>query len=391
MFHLPLHGEIFRDLGYRIIYIGINKKQCSSNILDTKKEYFGFDAWEVPYPSSKKQWLSQILNPIGLEKIISQYENYPIYAVIPYNYPAIAQYKIKAICKKHNAYLIPDLTEWPASTGRGYISNIIKGLDTYFRMRVINFQSDALITVSPYLTKFYTKKIPHILELPTLYDKSSFKKPETEINSKNTSSISFLYAGTPFNLQATSVNRKKVKDRLDKIILLFKDMKKDFTLNIYGLTKDDYINIYPEHETIITNLTEHIFFHGRRSHTEIIKQVQLSDFTIFFRDKDRVTEAGFPSKFSESISCGTPVITNPMSNIKPHMKTGKTGFFINHGDQNEADTQIMSIMSLSQGEILNMKRFCFQSNVFDYKEYCDSTHNFFRSLEMAQTKKAEVL
>ena len=89
------NGKIFRELGYNVVYIGINSNlDSNSNIKDTYKRNFGFDSWEIPYPKNKIEWFTRIITPAGLETVITSYSAGSLFAVIPYNYPAIAQYKV---------------------------------------------------------------------------------------------------------------------------------------------------------------------------------------------------------------------------------------------------------------------------------------------------------
>ena len=84
---------------------------------------------------------------------------------------------------------------------------------------------------------------------------------------------------------------------------------------------------------MLKKLSENIIFHGKKTHTEIIKNIQESDFTIFLRNIERLVEAGFPSKFSESMSYGTPVISNMISNIEDYAVENKNHFTISLNDE----------------------------------------------------------
>ena len=70
---------------------------------------------------------------------------------------------------------------------------------------------------------------------------------------------------------------------------------------------------------------------------------------MFLRDDNRVTKAGFPTKFVESISAGVPVITNKTSDLEYHLKNGENGFLLGNNIENdlkiaiENDTKIEKI------------------------------------------------
>lgn len=374
------NGKIFSDLGYEVVFVGVNKDlDISSKISHTKKQYINFDIWEVPYPKNKKEWLKKITIPTGLEEVISNYKS-SLFAIICYNYPAIAQYRIKNICKKAGAYYISDVTEWYASSGQGILQNSIKWLDTVLRMKLFNFQADGLITTSKYLTKYYSKHISNIVELPTLFDSNALNQTAAKENYSDKKYL--LYAGSPFNVNAVNKNKSNIKDRLDKVIsLLSKIDDNEYLLNIYGINKENYLTVYPEHKVLLEKLGNNIVFNGKKTHKEIIKNIKESDFTIFFRDIDRVTEAGFPSKYSESITCGTPVITNLISNIEPYAVNGKNSFLIDQDNEDKQLAEMKSILLLTSEEISEMKRYCKDSKAFDYRRYTQSVGKFLNKLD----------
>jgi glycosyltransferase involved in cell wall biosynthesis len=85
--------------------------------------------------------------------------------------------------------------------------------------------------------------------------------------------------------------------------------------------------------------------------------------------------AGFPTKFTESISCGTPVITNKTSDIEDYLIDGMNGFFLTM--QLENDIKVMKrIVSLEKSEILTMKKYCNESKVFSYINFKSSAKRF---------------
>jgi len=49
------NSKAFRELGYKVVFIDASKDNNTSiDILKTKKEYFGFDTYSVPYPNRAK-------------------------------------------------------------------------------------------------------------------------------------------------------------------------------------------------------------------------------------------------------------------------------------------------------------------------------------------------
>ncbi len=378
------NAKIFRELGFNVVLVGVDKSLSQdSHIEDTKSSVSNFDSWAIPYPNGKKQWLKFITSNKHIEYIIDNYYHDDLYGVVCYNYPFVAQYKIKNMCSRKNSFYIPDATEWYESSGGGILFNTVKWLDTNLRMRFVHPQADGIITTSKYLSDFYNRKNCITVELPTLYDVDSLRQqiPETE---KDTNFIKLMYAGSAFNLERVDKNRSNIKDRLDKIILLLDKVyknKTNFVLSIYGLTKENYLSVFPEHNIILQKLSNNIIFHGRKPHSEIIQNIKESDFTIFLREIDRVIEAGFPSKFSESISCGTPVISNIISNIKRYVEEGNNCYIVDLNNDEKQVEKMVKILSLNEDEITKMKNYCLENKIFDYKEYVSPVKQFLLKLE----------
>ena len=375
------NAKILRELNYNVLLIGIDKElQNDSDIKKTKRTIEGFESFSMPYPNSKKLWFTHIISAHVMKMLLLEMDD--VYAVICYNYPAIAMYNILQLCKKKNIMCLADATEWYENSGGGVLFNSIKWLDTFLRMYYVHSKVDGIISVSTFLTEFYTKKHQSVIQLPTLYDVKDFKySKKSENKDKKTH---FLYAGSAFTIERVTKDRSNIKDRLDVIISTFVKVHKsntEFILNIYGLTKENYLLVFPEYKEILFKLDKHILFHGRCPHQEIIKSIQESDFTIFIRRLDRVIEAGFPSKYSESISYGTPVISNMISNIEPYSEEGKNHFELDLNDENNRVKKILKILELEEDTIDDMKFYCKNHKIFDYRIYIKEMETFFQDIK----------
>ena len=114
-------------------------------------------------------------------------------------------------------------------------------------------------------------------------------------------------------------------------------------------------------------------FFGRQSHEIVVKAVTSSDVSVFFRDETRVTLAGFPSKFAESISCGTPVISNRMPSIEPF----KDMEFVFLAESDQEYEVIRSVALMTNKRIMDLKIRAYESHLFDYRNYSSRVQGFF--------------
>lgn len=374
------NAKILRDLGYEVILLGISKTNDSSL---SKSEHSGFTCWSIPYPNSSRGWLRHITSLNQIDYLLeNEYKN-QVFAVICYNYPAISQYRIRNLAKKNGALALADVTEWYSVSGRKLAHKIIKWLDTSLRMRGVNYLMDGLITTSGYLSNFYRgKKL--LVELPTLYDKNQRKRLSSEpgIESK---CFSLMYAGSPFDVVQASRDRSCVKEKLDMIIdSLFRIHIDgvDFKLNIFGVTKEEYLKVYPEFLEKLNDLKNKVFFKGKCSHQQVLESLVETDFSIFLRDVTRVTQAGFPSKFAESITYGTPIITNSISNIEPYIVEGMNCYLVDIDDESKRIKKLKEVLSLPLKDVVEAKRFCLESDAFHYANFTGKVGLFFDKLRI---------
>ncbi|MBK7978836.1 MAG: hypothetical protein IPK06_02255 [Ignavibacteriae bacterium] len=94
-------GKLFRELGYNVVFIGIDKYLSdNSKIETTKTKYFGFDSWAVSYPKSSINWLKYIGSIYDLEFLIKRYYKNDLFALVFYNHPFLIQYRLRKSKKR---------------------------------------------------------------------------------------------------------------------------------------------------------------------------------------------------------------------------------------------------------------------------------------------------
>ena len=292
------NAKAFRELGYKIVFLGISHSlESPSKIKDTFKEYEGFDTYAIPYPKTLIEWFSYISSAKSFRDISLLYRE-KIGCSIFYNYPALSLHRISKICRKQKIKTVADCTEWYSGKGRKDKLGLVKFIDSEFRMRFFHKRMNAVIAISQYLTTYYINNVPTFY-VPPLVDKNEEKW--LTLNNEKSSIFTIVYAGSPGK-----------KDRIDLLIAAVLECDFDIVVKVIGITKQEFISLYPDFKDIDISK---ISFFGRLSHLEALNQVKKADYTCFFREHNRVSQAGFPTKFVESISAGVPVITNNTSDI----------------------------------------------------------------------------
>lgn len=356
------NAKIFRDLGYRVVFVDVDRSSTSTAEINVKKNIQGFDCWSRRFPKSSIQWIKYLLSIKVFKDIVTRYSK--ISAIVCYNFQAYALLKLKSYCKSNNIKLLADCTEWYED------KRIIKKFDTMLRMKYIHKKIDGVICISDYLDKYYKSHVRTVV-IPPLVDIEEEKWKFKELKN-NFNKINLVYSGRP----------GKHKDKLNYIIESLSKLNKDYNyvFNIIGITKQQYIEYYPEHREIIDRFEHSINFWGRITHNESIHYVKDADFVIFIREVKRVNNAGFPTKFVESISCGTPVITTKTSDLVNYLSDGKNGFFINISNEDKTIIGLNKILEISKEEITEMKRICRESKIFHYKNYVNRMEGFLRGI-----------
>lgn len=342
------NAKILRDLGYKVVFIDVSEN-IDKNVLKNCKIVDGFECYSKKYPHGA-EWANYLMSVKDFKKVFSLYNN--VKAVIAYNYQAGAFLKLKKFCKKHNLKLYADCTEWYGKT------NFIKDIDTALRMEYIQKRIDGVIAISRFLYDYYKTFVNTVL-IPPLNDCDEEKY---NIDSYKNENLSFSYAGSP----------GRDKDKLNMIIeaLNSLDIQKKYEFNIIGITKKQYVEFYPEHKEIIEKMKENLKFHGRILREEVLEILKTSDFSVFFRPDTIVSRAGFPTKYSEAVTCGIPMITNLTSNIGDYLKDGVNGIVIAGFSCEDIKNAFERAFSLSKDELENIKVYCRKNNrVFHYKNF----------------------
>lgn len=343
------NAKILREIGYKVVFIGVDKSlKQNSNIFNTQCEVQGFESYSVPYPKGSKSWFEFLTDISSYIKVIEQQNN--VEMLILYNFQALALKKLMTYCGKNNIKCCADVTEWRSTKGENIVYRIIKGSDTLIRMKLLHKKLDGLIVISNYLKDYYAGN-RNVVLIPTLVDISEEKWNNPY--SKSRDELLLTYAGNP-----------GYKDRIDVLIKAIGKTHRPCRLDIIGITENQFLTYYPNMKDDIQD--ERIIFHGRVSHIEALSFVKKANYSCFFRENDRVSNAGFPTKLSEAITCGTPVITNDTSDIRKYVNCGCNGYLLSAIDS----VEIANILENAKPEIIVDKE------LFEYKKYKEEFEEF---------------
>lgn len=367
------NAKILRELGYEVIFLGTVKRDLEKGkkILQTKRDVYGFEAYEIVYPSSYVSWFNHLFSTKEVNRLIQHIGEENIFGVIAYNYPSIPLKKLLRFCRKNEIKLLSDCTEWAVLEGRVNLKDRVKNYDTNYRMEKIHPKLDGMIAISRYLFDYYQERMQQVILLPPLVNKKDAKWKIEESIILEENFIQLVYAGSPGNGN---------KDRIDRVIETLSKIKdqvnRKVILNIIGITKAQYLEDFNKKD-IPKNIKSNIRFKGRVPHSKALQYIKKAHYSIFIRDKNKITTAGFPTKFVESICCGTPVLTTKTSNIGEYLIEGEFGFFLDDSSDEKLEQTLIKALVVSKDNFRNMKEICCTTYIFDITAHKNRLEQFF--------------
>ncbi len=283
--------------------------------------------------------------------------------IIAYNYPGIALLRIVNYCKKNGIVCVADVADWPSGQ-HSIVHRFLMWIDISVRMYYTHKRMNGLIVISNYLYLFYLKN--NVIKIPPMidsYDDKWSMQNDIIINNEIIELTNVTTCGPDKeNLSGLLQMLSECKDKYNA----------EFHLSVIGLTEQRYIQLHKAN--IPSNIRNSVSFIGRISQEETIARIKESDFFVFFRERNRINQAGFPTKFVEAVSCGTPVLTTDTSDLHEYLHNGKNGFFIHSVED------LYRVISLDKDTVHAMHSYCQNSRVFDYRRYISDINNFIKLL-----------
>lgn len=351
------NAKALRLLGYDVVLAEVGTQEGGGGPIHRLPNFEGFECYRLPM--KQKNRLEHPRTSIyQVRQLMNQLEN--LRGVIAYNYPAIPLAKLALYCRNRDIFCAADVTEWYGTNELKFgFGRILKWIDTSLRMRLIHKRLDALIVISKYLEDFYTtSKRPVVIRIPPLVDVTDTKWQISSAAS-DVSTLKLIYAGSP----------SASKERLDLAVIAVSEAAKKISvhLEVVGITESQFREIYslPAEEWIGA-----VKFHGKVSHQHALRMVSSADFSIIIRERSRLTDAGFPTKFVESISLGTPVLTTDHPDLSLIINGGDGGLVV---ALDELEEQILGLK--------NSKSVHIDSSMFDISRFENEFVAFSRIIE----------
>ena len=340
------NGKVFAALGYRVVLLGTVKDSFSG----IRQTDYNENYYEESYPKGTKSWVIHLFDTKNIEALAEKYPDTRL--IITYNAPMVTYKAVKRAFAKKNIKTAYDCTEWNDYTEGSFIKRWYKKIDEKQIRTKLKKNCNDIIVISSLMEKQYQGN--NLLKLPPLVD---IDEPiwHQEIED-HPDVFEFCFAGTV-----------GAKERVDIIVDAFSHLPlKNARLRIVGITEKEYLAMYSEKGK---NIDSRICFMGYLSHEQSIKHLISSDCSIFVREKTRQNEAGFPTKFTESYTCGVPLICSDVSDINEY---SDSDVLLLEGIQEE------KIMKAMEQEINRGKKSGELKDKFDYHNYLLETERWLK-------------
>lgn len=276
-----------------------------------------------------------------------------------------------SFCHRNGIKLINDMTEW-------YSYSELKPTEWIpyaYNMFVTQKRIENKIVISHFLDCFY--KTTHNVVVPATCDASEKKWHENNEYSRQIvgkfKGVTLIYAGNP--------GRKDQVHHVVNAVHRLAEEGASIRFLILGTTRESYLSRYSS-KLHTSKLHKNIIFLGRVSQDEIPSFYHQADFMVLLRESTRKSNAGFPTKFAESITSGTPVIANLTSDLGQYLKDGETGFVVKEPSEEAIyDTLKDRVLYLSRKQIEAMKgKVKETSQCLDYHAYIEPMRVFMSEL-----------
>lgn len=349
------NGKIFNKLGYRTVFLGVSKDLTGEGVHLLNQEKL---IYEEAYPRSSSQWLKHMVSTDNIEKLADIYGD--VKMIVLYNLPYTLLVNAKRVFSKKGIKVVYDCTEWTGVTEGSLPKRIVKKIDEIFIRNMIGKTADGLVVISRMMEKQY-KNCKNMIKLPPLVDIDDDKWHQKLDNREDV--FEFCFAGI---LDGD-------KDSLDIIVDAFNRLKGGpARLRIIGVTEEEFCDFYNIESQFVESGDNEIIFMGTQPHKETIKYVQNCNCYIFIRKSDRRNNAGFPTKFAESYTCGVPIVASDISDIKEYLENGYLVEHLSVEEVLKTMKKAMAESSAKKPQGLNRK--------FHYEEYKDAVNQWLENI-----------
>jgi glycosyltransferase involved in cell wall biosynthesis len=284
-------------------------------------------------------------------------------AVILYNGHSGYHGRLYEVVKERGIPLVVDRTEWydPGSCVGGRFG--LFRWDVEATLRHWAPKADGVIAISSYLENYFRSRGCAVLRVPPLVDLQEAKWPAQEKKQESGAELKLAFAG--------HAGKKDYLVNAVRGLGLIGDAAKSVRFVLMGPTRDELAANLGADATLLEKFKDRMEFVGRLPHSQALDRVAQCNFSILLRPDARYAQAGFPTKFVESMACGVPVLGNLTSDVGMYVRDGIEGLVVENCSPEAFAGGIKRALALSpdQRQAMRVHARSRAQESFDYRNW----------------------
>lgn len=277
--------------------------------------------------------------------------------------------RLQAWSRRRHVPLICDVVEW-------YNSSHVQGgplgpsnVSAKTTLRLLYPRSDGIIAISSFLEDYYRRHGCRVLRVPPTLD-VEHTIANFHVPSDRQGPLTLAYAGM--------MGKKDLMNNVLEAVLQLDPTGRQVRLVMAGPEKGVVLGMEALRSRGVNSLPGCIEVLGPQPHAQALELVRNADFMPLLRPPLRYAQAGFPTKVTESLAVGTPVICNLTSDLGDYIQDGCEGFVCaNHSPSAFADALARALV-LTPAQHAEMRRAARERALrsFDYRVYTQPLAGF---------------
>lgn len=368
---------VLREAGYQVVIAG-KFTQVPEQQLPAPRVH-GFSCYDIRQPLPGLPRVDYTVSPRNIRALLLHVGAERIAAIMAYNYPGFGLHRLIELGKKFGIPVINESTEWYGWEGFRPVSNMRRILESRWRNTSLVERAGNFICT----TRWSQARHPRVnsLVLPFALDPGwdCWQSAPDDSWCNDTDAMRLVYSGSP-GLGMHKDRLPLVMEALDRVV----PGGRDFRFAVVGMTAEDYLSSMPRHAGILARHAASIRFLGRMPHRSAVGVLRASDFSVFVRKRNRVSEVGFPTKYAEATTCGIPVLTNRSSDIADYLFDGENGLLLPDCSPSAIEGGLARTLAMPRERLARMKARLAHDNPFSVQAWVPRMREFMGQLRTAR-------
>lgn len=275
---------------------------------------------------------------------------------------------ISSVARAYGLPYLLEQCEWfdPSSFKGGKINPYYRKSERQIRKTYFKI-ADGIVAISRLFENHYSS-LPTI-RIPTILDTQQIKWSEGSSTYKTTR---LIFAG---NIGG----KKELLLPVFEALAMLPNAKGVIHLDLYGPNEQQVLDNISNRTDLWNRLNGVVSVHGRIPQQQIEDKLREADYSIFIRPKRRSSDAGFPTKLAESMSVGTPVITNDTGDVGLYIDA-VNGFLLPDCTSEPLFKVLRTLVSQDKEAARQMRLAARRKaeQEFDYRNYIESFQQFLK-------------